>query len=362
MEAKLVLEDGEIFVGKSCGIPGTAFGEVVFNTSMNGYQEIMTDPSYAGQIVTFTYPLVGNYGVHGSYQESAASWAQGIIVKELCTAPGGSRIDKKLQAFLEEQRLVGICDIDTRTLTKHLRVMGTMRGIITTEDIPVEELTKKAQSIPHLSEIDLVAKVTCEKPYILPGGQTTVAVIDMGVKHNILRSLTSRGCTVVVLPAKTAYEDIMKYSPQGIILSNGPGDPKTVSYVANTVKKLLGKVPIMGICMGHQVLGIALGGETFKLKFGHRGGNHPVKNLQTGRVDITSQNHGFALKEEGLPHDVEITHVNLNDGTVEGIEHKNLPAFSIQYHPEGAPGPHDSRNLFDKFLNMVEGDRGNQSA
>ncbi len=362
MEAKLVLEDGKIFCGKSCGISGTAVGEVVFNTSMSGYQEIITDPSYAGQIINFTYPLIGNYGTDSSYLESAKSSARGIIVKELCSKPGGSRGYKSLQDYLKEQQLVGICDLDTRELTLHLRNKGTARGIITTEDICLEELCKKVQLIPQLSEIDLVSEVTCAKPYFLPGGEIIVAVIDMGVKHNILRSLTTRGCTVVVLPADSSVEDIKKYSPHGIILSNGPGDPKTVKYAADTVNKLLGEIPIMGICMGHQVLGMALGGETFKLKFGHRGGNHPVKNIKTGKVDITSQNHGYALKKEGLPSEVEITHINLNDDTVEGIRHKMYPAFSIQYHPEGAPGPHDSSNLFSEFINMIKDRKGGQSA
>ncbi|MFP4662370.1 MAG: glutamine-hydrolyzing carbamoyl-phosphate synthase small subunit [Halanaerobiales bacterium] len=356
-DGKLVLEDGTIFGGKIFGAARETGGEIVFNTSMTGYQEILTDPSYKGEIVTMTYPLIGNYGINDDDFESVRSHVNGFIVKEFCQEPENWRYQKKLERYLIENEITGIAGIDTRALTKLLRTRGTMKGIITVEGNSGEDLIEKAAAAPGLSGRDLVSEVTPEEvQFFYPATNTEyrVVLIDCGAKNNIINSLLARGCEVTLVPAHITYQEIMNYEPDGIMLSNGPGDPQDIPYVVETVKKLLGNKPIFGICLGHQILGIASGADTYKLKFGHRGANHPVKDIRTNRVYITSQNHGFAIKEESVKGlDIEITHLNVNDNTVEGIQHKKFPAFSVQYHPEASPGPEDSHYLFDQFIEML---------
>lgn len=356
LKAKIALEDGTVLRGFSLGATGETSGEAVFNTSMTGYQEILTDPSYKGQIVTMTYPLIGNYGVNSEDVESAKPFVDGFAVKECSEIASNWRAEKTLDAYLKENRIVGIEGIDTRALTKHLRVAGVMKAVISTEDLDDESLVRKARESPGLIGRDLVKEVACRKPWMWSNeGKHTVAVVDCGVKYNILRNLASRGCRVIVVPAHAEAEQIMETKPDGIVLSNGPGDPASVPYVVETVKALLDKAPIFGICLGHQMLGLAFGGKTYKLKFGHRGANHPVKELRTGRICITVQNHGFCVDADTLdPHEVEITHINLNDETLEGMRHRNLPIFSVQFHPEASPGPHDAAYLFDDFVAMME--------
>jgi len=354
----LVLEDGTVFSGKGLGTRGKAQGEIVFNTSMMGYQEILTDPSYAGEIITFTYPLIGNYGTNNADWESRNIFARGLLVKEACEYPSNWRAIQGLQDFLEEHKLVGIQGIDTRAITKHLRYHGTMAGIIANDGTSMDELKGLAKTVPPLSGQELVKEVSTPFTYVIPGGDTRVVVMDFGVKNNSLRILKNRGCTVIVVPAHTSASEILSHKPHGILLSNGPGDPQDVPYAVEVIKELIKQnLPIFGICMGHQLLGLALGGETYKLKFGHRGGNHPVKDLRTGRVYITSQNHGFAINPKSLNNEVEITHINLNDNTVEGLRHKDLPVMSVQYHPEATPGPQDTGYLFEEFLDLLMGDR-----
>jgi carbamoyl-phosphate synthase small subunit len=368
----LALEDGSVFEGKSFGSSGEKTGELVFNTSMTGYQEILTDPSYKGQIVIMTYPHIGNYGVNEEDTESQGPKVEGFIVKENSTLFSNWRADKRLSDYLTEHEIMGVEGLDTRALTKHIRSLGAMKAILSTEDLDRDRLVEKARSSPGLIGRDLVKEVTCEKPYQWKMGndpqfsssnprslpshfRPKVVVMDYGVKYNILRSLQDRNCEVMVLPASSSAESILSYRPDGILLSNGPGDPEGVPYAIETVGQLLGKKPIFGICLGHQLLGLALGGKTFKLKFGHRGANQPVKDLKTGRVMITSQNHGFCVDPNTLdPDEIELTQINLNDHTLEGMRHKRLPIFSVQYHPEASPGPHDTQNLFDEFMKMME--------
>jgi carbamoyl-phosphate synthase small subunit len=356
VKAFLALEDGTVFQGESFGAIGIKQGEVVFNTSMVGYQEILTDPSYCGQIVVMTYPLIGNYGINPEDMESAGPQVSGFVIRELCNMPSNFRSRRILEEFLKEHNIIGIQGIDTRALTRRLRNFGTMGGVITTDEIKREKLVELAQKASVLSGEDLPAQVSTKEPYTIARGQErTVVVIDFGVKRNIIRWLVKLGCTVTVVPAKTSAEEILKYHPDGIMLSNGPGDPKGVFYAVETIKKLLGKKPILGISLGHQLLGLALGADTYKLPFGHRGENHPVKDLSTGRVYITSQNHGFAIKPETVKTSVaEVSHLNLNDGTIEGLICKSIPAFSIQYCPEAFPGSNDTELMFLYFFDMIK--------
>lgn len=354
MQARLVLEDGMVFHGTSFGADGEAGGEVVFNTGMTGYQEILTDPSYSGQIVTMTYPLIGNYGVNPDDNESAHPFARGFIVKEYCEIPSNWRSGMSIDAFLKKHNVLGLAGIDTRALTKRLRTEGTMRGIITTKPDSDEAVLQKVRAVHDLSGQDFVKQASTKEVYQEGDGKKHVVLIDYGAKGNIARSLVNYGCRVTVVPCETTKDRIMKLKPDGLMLSNGPGDPKDVPYAVNTVKQLIGKLPIFGICLGHQIIGLALGGDTYKLKFGHRGGNHPVKNLLNGEVTITSQNHGFAVHEDTLnPDEVMVSHINVNDRTVEGLKHRNLPLFSVQYHPEAAPGPTDSEYLFKEFVELM---------
>jgi carbamoyl-phosphate synthase small subunit len=357
MKAILALEDGTIFEGQSLGAPGRAYGEVVFNTGMTGYQEILTDPSYAGQMVCLTYPLIGNYGVNEEDFESRRVQVEGFIVRESAPAPSNWRAGKTLDAFLREKGVVGVQGIDTRALTRCLRVRGVMMGAISTDET-AEEVVERIRSSPGYAGIDFARRVTAEEPYEWPFEGTPnhrIALLDCGVKYNIMRSLADLGCQTTVFPCTTPAEQILEHDPDGIMLSPGPGDPAELGYVVETVKKLAGKKPMMGVCMGNQILGYAFGSRTYKLKFGHRGSNHPVKDLTTGRVYITSQNHGYAVDGKELQNGMEVAHVNLNDGTVEGLRHRELPLFSIQYHPEASPGPTDSTYFFRQFVEMIEG-------
>jgi carbamoyl-phosphate synthase small subunit len=355
MKAILVLEDGTFFKGEGFGAAGEAFGEVVFNTSMAGYQEIITDPSYFGQMVTMTYPLIGNYGVNDEDVESRKPWLSGFIIKELSSIRSNWRSTMDLDEYFKKHNILGIQGIDTRALTRHIRLKGAMKGGISTKDIDAKSLLKKVSAAPSLVGIDMVKHVTCAKPYDWnKSGKFKVAVLDCGVKYNILRNLAASGCRVKVYPAHTGADEILRAKPDGVLLSNGPGDPAAVTYVIETARKLIGKLPIFGICLGHQMLGLAFGGKTYKLKFGHHGGNHPVKDLSTGSVAITSQNHGFCVKVESIPDKkVVMTHLNLYDGTPEGLEHRKLPVFCVQYHPEAGPGPNDATYLFQKFTRLM---------
>ncbi len=390
MKAYLALEDGVVFEGESFGAVGNRTGEVVFNTSMSGYQEILTDPSYAGQIVTMTYPLIGNYGINSEDQESRGCFVEGFVVKENSRIHSNWRAQTSLHEFLADQGVIGIEGIDTRMLTKHIRTHGARRGLITTEPEEADAMVAKAEASPSMVGRDLVREVTCERYYtwsrnggsheespdeslrrrrlaFLTGSETRdplikpprtiapeelhVVAIDCGIKYNILRRLCEYGLRVTVVPAPTSADEILRLEPDGVFISNGPGDPEALGYVVHTVRDLFSRLPVFGICLGHQILGLAAGGVTYKLKFGHRGGNQPVKNLATGQVEITSQNHGFAVDGSTVyDSGMQITHVNLNDDTCEGLRHEVLPVFSVQYHPEASPGPHDADYLFEDFV------------
>ncbi|RKY64409.1 MAG: carbamoyl phosphate synthase small subunit [Candidatus Latescibacterota bacterium] len=359
MRAMIALEDATIFEGRAFGATGERTGEVVFNTSMMGYQEILTDPSYRGQIVTMTYPLIGNYGVNEEDFESAKPQVEGFIVKEYSRIFSNWSARKSLDGFLKENNIFAIEGVDTRALTRHIRCAGAMKAIISTEDLDKDSLIEKARGCPGLVGRDLVKEVTCQRIYQWSkNGKYRVLVIDCGVKHNILRELAKAHCQVTVAPASVKLEDILKIEPDGLLLSNGPGDPAGVPYLAEAIKRVISRLPnlpIMGICLGHQILALALGGKTYKLKFGHRGGNQPVKDLSTGKVSITAQNHGFCVDIRSLKDkEVEVTHINLNDHTLEGMRHKRYPIFSVQYHPEASPGPHDVKYLFTQFVRLME--------
>jgi carbamoyl-phosphate synthase small subunit len=375
LKALLALEDGLVLKGRSFTGPGECLGEVVFNTAMTGYQEILTDPSYNGQIVTMTYPLIGNYGVNFDDLESRGVQVEGFIVKEYHPYPSNWRATGNLADYLKGSGKLGVEGFDTRAITKRLREVGAMRGLVSTQDLDPASLVRRARELPSMEGQDLVPQVTCRAPYWWPDFPADeaappdletlwrqrrgrkVVLYDYGVKFNIIRSLKARGLEVLVVPATTPASEVLKLKPAGLVLSNGPGDPAAVTYAIDNVRQCLGAQPMFGICLGHQLMGLALGGRTFKLKFGHRGANQPVKDLLSGRVEITSQNHGFAVDLESIPDpEVELTHFNLNDGTLEGLRHRKHRAFSVQYHPEASPGPHDADYLFEQFLEMVERD------
>ncbi|MBZ0159722.1 glutamine-hydrolyzing carbamoyl-phosphate synthase small subunit [Candidatus Methylomirabilis sp.] len=390
-KALLALADGTMFEGTSFGAEGETVGEVVFNTSMTGYQEVLTDPSYKGQMVVMTYPLIGNYGISPEDMESTAPAVEGFIVKEASAHPSNWRSTRTLDDYLKEQSVVGIQGIDTRALTRHLRDHGAMEGVISTGDLNPERLVARAKASPGLIGRDLVKEVACREPYTwqqgawqlekgseassrfkvqgskvadqlklfpLPSTLTprpyNVVAYDCGIKWNILRKLVEAGCSVTVVPPDTPASTVLGLAPDGVFVSNGPGDPEGVPYLINNVQKLIGVKPIFGICLGHQILGLAFGGRTHKLKFGHHGGNQPVKDLTTGKVEITTQNHGFTVDIASIPdREIELTHINLNDHTVEGMRHRRLPIFSVQYHPEASPGPHDAGYLFQRFIDVM---------
>jgi carbamoyl-phosphate synthase small subunit len=369
MKALIALEDGTIFEGVSFTGPGETTGEIVFNTGMSGYQEVLTDPSYTGQIVTMTYPLIGNYGVNEADMESSRVHVQAFIVKEYCPYPSNFRATANLADFLKKYGVLGIEGVDTRALTRHIRVVGALKGVVSTLDLDPASLVAKAKASPGLVGRDLVREVSCKEPYgwtasgpvlgtnfaTAAPGKCKVVAIDYGLKYNQLRLMTERGCAIQVVPCDTTADAILAMNPDGVFLSNGPGDPAGIPGVIETIRELLGKKPIFGICLGQQLLGLAYGGTTYKLKFGHRGINQPVKDLTTGKIEIASQNHGFCVDMASLKADeVELTHINLNDGSAEGIRHKKYPAFSVQYHPENAPGPHDAIYLFDRFIAMMQ--------
>jgi len=369
-KAILLLEDGAVFRGYAFAGHGRALGEVVFNTSMTGYQEVLTDPSYKGQMVAMTYPLTGTYGINDEDMESAGIHVEAFMVREYQDFVSNWRSTKTLADFLNDHHKIGIEGIDTRALTRHIRVAGAMRGIIATDTDDIATLMEEVQAYPGLNDIDLVQYVTCAQPYQWRHGPQPgaafpawssdqpgfrVAALDCGIKYNILRLLEQKGCQVMVFPAHTPAEQILATDPDGVFLSNGPGDPAALHQVIETVRRLLGKRPVFGICLGHQVMGLALGGKTFKLKFGHRGANQPVKDLTTQKVEITSQNHGYSVDIDSLAHvPVRLTHLNLNDNTLEGMEHLEIPAFSVQYHPEASPGPHAASSLFERFIDLMQ--------
>jgi carbamoyl-phosphate synthase small subunit len=357
-KAFLTLADGSVFEGMSFGSNVNSYGEVVFNTSMTGYQEMLTDPSYAGQILITTYPLIGNYGVNNGDFESFKIQVRGFVVKEECQIPNHFQSKQTLHQYLLNAGIPGISGVDTRAITRKLRSSGVMMGVISSEMSPKEAM-EMLKIQPHYGSIDFVSTVSTANPYEWEPEQYdntnySVVVLDCGLKYNILRLLKSNGCRVLVVPCTTSYEDILALDPDGILLSPGPGDPELLDYLVITVQKLAFKKPLMGICLGCQLISRSFGGKTFKLKFGHRGGNHPVKELSSGRVFITAQNHGYAVDPDSIKNGLEVTHLNLNDGTVEGVAHRDLPIFSVQYHSEDSPGPQDNRYLFEKFLELIK--------
>jgi carbamoyl-phosphate synthase small subunit len=385
--AILALEDGRVFKGRAAGARTRRGGEVVFNTSITGYQEVFTDPSYSGQIVCLTYPHIGNVGTNLDDEESAKPYIEGLITREFSALASNWRSSETAQAYLERYGVPVIWDVDTRALVRHLRDVGALRGVVATDGTSVEKLIAEARALPTMAGLELASRVTSKKQYEWSRGSIDLAAAgtdaerasvagvgklksaagpslgplykvvayDFGIKQNILRLLVDYGCDVTVVPAQTSADDVLALKPNGVFLSNGPGDPEPIGYAVGNIRKMLGRVPIFGICLGHQLCGLALGGRTFKLKFGHHGSNHPVQNLRTKKVEITSQNHGFCVDPDSLPaSDVEITHVNLNDHTNEGMRHRSLPLFSVQYHPEASPGPHDARYLFDDFISLMK--------
>ena len=377
MQATLALEDGRIFMGEGYGAPSEALGEVVFNTSLTGYQEIATDPSYAGQIVVLTNPQIGNYGTNQADNEAARPYIEGLIVREFSAVSSNWRSEQVTDEYMERFSVPVLAEIDTRALVRHLRIHGAMRGVISTAETDVEKLVAKARSIRKMDGTDLARVVSTKKSYSFDASdelnQTDDALLadpnlketgkpilhvvayDFGIKRNILRMLTREGCRVTVVPAETRADEVLDLKPDGVFLSNGPGDPEAVDYAVKAIRELMGRTPVFGICLGHQLTGLALGGKTYKLKFGHHGGNHPVKNMTNGKVEITAHNHNFAVDPDSInANEVELTHVDLNDNTLEGLRHKTLPLFSVQYHPEAAPGPHDSHYLFRDFRNLMD--------
>jgi carbamoyl-phosphate synthase small subunit len=367
-QALLALEDGTVFEGRSIGAPVERFGEVVFNTSMTGYQEIFTDPSYCGQIMVMTNPQIGNYGANREDQMAGRPYIEGLVVRDFAALASNWRSAEDASAYLTRHGVPVIDGVDTRSLVRRLRSSGVMRGILSGVQADAKDLVLRAQEGPKMTGLDLASRVSTAEPYAWTEGvpaaspseriesaaaRFRVVAYDFGIKRDILRRLVQRGCQVTVVPAATPAAEVLEQKPDGVFLSNGPGDPEPLAYQTAQVRELLGRTPVFGICLGQQVLGLALGGRTYKLKFGHRGGNHPVLNRVTNRVEITAQNHGFCVDPDSLPPDVEVTHINLNDQTLEGFRHRNLPAFSVQYHPEAAPGPHDSHYLFDDFMQMM---------